>query len=99
MPKEIAGIFVSGGAPSGLRKSDATGSNWLWFDSTNDKWYKQVGGEWVEAPHPHSHPTHGNINFTGTVSADGLQGVTGDFEGTFKKIKIQDGIIVEFELE
>ena len=50
-------------------------------------------------PQTHSHPTHGNINFTGTVSADGHAGITGEYEGTFKKIKVQDGIVIEFELE
>jgi hypothetical protein len=27
------------------------------------------------------------------------EGITGEFEGTFKKIKIVDGIITEFEVE
>ena len=27
------------------------------------------------------------------------EGVTGEFEGTFKKVKIENGIIIEIELE
>lgn len=69
------------------------------------EWYEKSDSGWTLAktePAPaaanHSHPTHGDINFTGDVSVGGNEGITGDFEGTFKKIKIVKGIITEFEL-
>ncbi len=46
----------------------------------------------------HLHPTLGDINFTGSISATGDAGITGEYEGTFKKIIIKNGIITEFEL-
>ena len=96
----------------GLIISDATpvdpdpGSHtWLKISPNGSRdWYVSSGaGGWTHvkaeaAPNTFEHATHGNINFTGTVSADGLAGITGEFEGTFKKIKVQDGIVVEFEL-
>lgn len=33
------------------------------------------------------------------VAAVVPEGITGEFEGTFKKVKIENGIIVELELE
>jgi hypothetical protein len=51
----------------------------------------------VHHPQEHSHPTHGDINFTGSVSAGGDAGITGSktlggFKITFKK-----GILTGFE--
>lgn len=68
------------------------------------EWYEQVDGSWLliksecaPAPADHSHPTHGDINFTGSVSADGSGGLTGQrtiggYTLTFKK-----GLLVGFQ--
>lgn len=70
------------------------------------EWYEQDDGSWslvksevAPASADHSHPTHGDINFTGTISVGVVAGMTGEYEGTFKKIKIINGIVTEFELE
>ncbi len=77
--------------------------DWIWFKSSTGELYEFVDGNWVLSETlslaSHSHPTHGDINFTGTVSVGGDAGLTGEFEGTFKKIRIVNGIITEFELE
>lgn len=77
-------------------------TKWLRGDPETGGWFSyNTGTGAYDVPlgvNEHLHPTLGDINFTGTVSADGFAGMTGEFEGTFKKIKIQDGIITEFEL-
>ena len=35
----------------------------------------------------------------GSITVGDDSGITGTFEGTFKKIKIKNGVITEFELE
>jgi hypothetical protein len=86
--------------PNGLPEEFRT---WVCLKPSTGEVYEYIGDQWVVtftlSKTDHQHPSHGDINFTGTISADGVQGITGEFEGTFKKIKIQDGIITEFELE
>jgi len=45
----------------------------------------------------HSHATHGDINFTGTVSADGNQGLTGQRTVGGYKLTFKKGLLVGFE--
>uniref|UniRef100_A0A6H1ZJ93 Uncharacterized protein n=1 Tax=viral metagenome TaxID=1070528 RepID=A0A6H1ZJ93_9ZZZZ len=45
----------------------------------------------------HSHPTHGDINFTGTVSADGDAGLTGERTIGGYKITFKKGLLTGFE--
>jgi hypothetical protein len=35
----------------------------------------------------------------GSITVGDDSGITGTFEGTFKKIRIKNGVIIEFELE
>jgi hypothetical protein len=95
------GIIISDSAPTNKVKA-----TWLKIlEDSSREWYELVDNSWVltkteaaPAAADHTHATHGNINFTGTVSADGQAGITGEYEGTFKKIKVQDGLVVDFEL-
>ncbi len=50
-------------------------------------------------PQTHEHPTHGDINFTGTISAGGEAGIDTSGEGEFEvaqieSIKVRNGLIV-----
>ena len=69
------------------------------------EWREMVDGSWslvksesAPASADHSHPTHGDIDFTGDIKVGGVEGLTGEYEGTFKKIKVVNGIVTEFEL-
>ncbi len=97
----LTGILVfSESAPSGDITYNPTMGNWMWFKPSTGQWYKCIDGSWVETEAPsHLHPTLGDINFTGSIAVGGDDGITGEFEGTFKKIAIKKGIITEFELE
>lgn len=89
------GIIVSSSAPSGV-----TGYAWLKIlpDGAREWWsFNKDTQQWdldniepASALLDHSHPTHGDIDFTGTISANGDQGLTGQktiagYTFTFKK--------------
>lgn len=86
------GLFI-GNEPAPGHQSPP---GWLWLKPVEDalEIYKYEGGEWVlqatVSYAAHTHPTHGDINFTGVVQADGSAGITGSktlggFRITFKK--------------
>ncbi len=83
MSIDIGIVVVGEAAPSGSVTSDPSMADWLWFQPSTDTWHKYNGSTWVAV----AAPSHGH------------GGVTGEFEGTFKKIKIENGIVTEFELE
>lgn len=70
------------------------------------KWYERSDGGWslvktedASASASHNHPTHGDINFTGTVSIGGEAGIDspgeGEYEvGQIESIKVRNGLIV-----
>ncbi len=102
MTQDISILFVQENTPSGNIQSDPERGNAIWIKASTGevREWNAAMSQWDLCPvPPHSHATHGDINFTGTVSVDGVPGITGEYEGTFKKIKVQDGIIVDFELE
>jgi len=77
---------------------------WKWFNPTNCKWYELVDGTWQErgdiefATSDHVHPTLGDTNFTGTISADGEAGLTGAKVLDGKRLTFKNGILVGYEV-
>lgn len=102
MSIDIGNIVVSEATPSGNISSDPSMDDWVWLKPSTGVWhnYNPSTGEWDEVDVPvHAHPTLGDIDFLGDISVGGVAGITGEYEGAFKKVKIENGIITEFELE
>ncbi len=98
------GIIVATSEPEAQGKV-----TWLKIKPDGSReWYEQVNGtfaliesEAAPVSADHSHPTHGDINFTGTVSSSGEAGIdspgAGEFEvGQIESIKVRNGLIVAF---
>lgn len=99
------GVTVQENEPSAA----PDGSNHIysaWLKVSTQQWYVNVNWIWVEvsdipeyAPLVHSHPTHGDINFIGTLSVASEQGINtsgeGEYEvGQIESIKVRNGVIV-----
>ncbi len=99
----LTGILVfSEAAPSGDVNYNPTMGNWMWFKPSTGKWYKRIDSSWVETEAPaHLHPTLGDINFTGSVSVGGAEGIDLDVSGKIEitRLKIEKGIITALEYE
>ena len=96
------GVVISDTAPVVV-------GNVTWLKIAEDgscEWYEKSGESWVlvkseDAPAPldHTHPTHGDINFTGTISSGGESCIDspgdGEYEvGQIESIKVRNGLIV-----
>jgi len=90
----IATIVIQATEPTGDMLDRG---NTLWLNSADGFLYYWNGSSYVKAGH--LHPTLEDINFLGDISVGGDEGITGDYQGTFKKITIKKGIITDFELE
>ena len=72
-------------------------------------WYKPSTGEWYTYNTSTEQWDLAQDGFTaidvvdlavsGSITVGSTEGLTGEFEGTFKKVKIKNGVITEFELE
>jgi len=79
------GIFISTSQPDHAGKI-----TWLKFlEDGSREWYEKTADVWelvkTEAASAAANHTHGSL--------------TGEYEGTFKKIKVENGIVTEFELQ
>ena len=88
-------------------------TNPSWFNPVTKKFEHFEDGAWVETPITfdaeladalatradidHSHPTHGDINFTGIVSADEEAGLTGTRTISGYTLTFKKGLLVGFQ--
>lgn len=70
-----------------------------WYKPSTHEWYTWAGGAWVIDQDGFDFVKIADLTVSGSVTSDGETGLTGEYEGTFKKIKVVNGIITEFELE
>ncbi len=89
--------FTSETPPGGERGGIGT----RWYKPSTHQWYTWSGGAWVSDQDGFDalKVTDLSILDGGSLTAGDDPGITGTFEGTFKKIKIKNGIITEFEVE
>lgn len=89
MSMDLGTVLVSEATPTGRVASDPSMDDWLWLRPSDGTWHKYntSTGQWdiVEVA-AHEHPGLGG-------------GITGEFEGRLKKIKVENGFITEIEVE
>ncbi len=84
MTIDIGNVVVSEATPSGAISSDPSMDDWVWLKPSTGIWYNFDAATSQWVAVEHLHTT---------------QGLTGEYEGTFKKIKVENGLVIEFELE
>ncbi len=97
----IATIVIQATEPENTMREVA---NTLWLNTTNGFLYYWNGSSYTKAVHSpavHLHPTLGAINFTGSVSVSGVEGIDLDVSGKIEitRLKIEKGIITALEYE
>ena len=72
-----------------------------WYKPSTGEWYNYnpATEQWDLAQDGFTAIDVVDLAISGSITSGGFGGVTGEFEGTFKKIKIENGIITEFEVE
>ena len=67
----------------------------FWFNKTDGSWYERITDTWEKTTE--SSRAIGDINFMGTVSADGDEGLTGQRTLGGYTLTCKKGLLVGFE--
>jgi hypothetical protein len=72
-----------------------------WYQPNTGQWrrYNAGTGQWDMTQDGFDSLKVADLAIGGSLSSGDDPGITGTFEGTFKKVKIKNGIITEFEVE
>ena len=87
--------FTSETPPGGERGGTGT----RWYKPSTHQWYTWSGGAWTLAQDGFEGVKVADLTITGSCTSGDDAGITGEYEGTFKKIRIKNGVIIEFELD
>ncbi len=87
--------FTSEAEPAGV------GPGTRWYQPSTGQWRTYNGStyQWDMAQDGFGSLKVAQLAISESLTAGGAPGITGEYEGTFKKITIKNGIITEFELE
>lgn len=87
--------FTSESEPTGV------GPGTRWYQPSTGQWrvYNPPTAQWDMAQDGFASLKIADLAIAGSLSAGDDPGITGTFQGTFKKVKIKNGLITEFELE
>lgn len=89
--------FTSETEPSG----SYGGPGCRWYKPSTHQWYtyNPSTGQWDLDQDGFDAVKVVDLTVSGSIAVGDIAGLTGEFEGTPKKVKIKNGIITEFELE
>jgi len=89
--------FTSETAPSG----SYGGPGCRWYKPSTHEWrtYNPSTGQWDLDQDGFDALKVVDLAILGSLTSGVAPGITGEYEGTFKKIKIVNGVITDFELE
>lgn len=81
--------------------ADLGGPGCRWYKPSTHEWrtYNPSTGQWDIDQDGFDSLRVADLAISSSVTVGGVEGITGEYEGTFKKIKIVNGVITEFELE
>ncbi len=94
-------LFISDSDPAVIAAQVTNNTNWRWYKPDTAEWYTYNLNttSWDIEFAGFASLSIADLTITSSVISNGQSGLTGEFEGTFKKIKIENGIITEFEVE
>lgn len=97
MTVDVGILVVSEATPSGNISSDPSMDDWVWLKPSTGVWYNYDAdtSQWVEVGH--LHPTLGDIEFEGTITVDGDEGITGNYTNP-TRITVKNGIVTRIDV-
>lgn len=86
---------------TGENEPAGVGPGCRWYQSSTGQWrtYNASTSQWVLSQDGFDSLKVADLAIGNSVTAGGNAGISGEFEGAFKKITIVNGIITDFELE
>ncbi|KKM00891.1 hypothetical protein LCGC14_1799900 [marine sediment metagenome] len=96
-------LFISDSDPAALAAQVTNNTHWRWYKPDTGQWYTYNPNttSWGLEYDGFDALNVGTLHIAdgGSLTVGDDSGITGTFEGTFKKIVIKNGIITEFEVE
>ncbi len=87
--------YTAEDAPTGV------GPGCRWYQPSTGQWraYNASTGQWDLEQDGFDSLKIAELAIDGSVTSGGEEGLTGEYEGTLKKITVENGIVTEIEVE